>query len=307
MHKGLLYKLKKQLPHSFINVLKSYLDKRSFQVKVNSECSALQEIQSGVPQGSILGPTLYLIYTADLPTTPNTTTGTFADDTALLSSHTNPETASQNLQRHLDQVEVWLKLWRIKANQTKSTHVTFTLRKDTCPPVTLNGQEIPQADHAKYLGMHLDRRLTWQKHIWTKRKQLDSKLRDLQWLIGRYSQLNDRSKMTVYKAILKPIWTYGIQLWGTASVSNIDILERFQTKAMRAMFNIPPCISNKYIYLDLNLKTVKQEISNFSVKYQSKLTHHANELARALNDGGGLRHVRLKRKDIATLSTRFST
>ena len=86
--------------------------------------------------------------------------------------------------------------------------------------------------------MHLDRRLTWKKHIWTKRKQLDTKLRSMHWLIGRKSRLSRESKITIYKTILKPIWTYGIQLWGTASHSNIEILERFQCKTLRDTFDI---------------------------------------------------------------------
>lgn len=300
-----MYKLKKVLPHSFLPTLKSYLDKRSYQVKYNNERSALHEIGSGVPQGSILGPVLYLIYTADLPTADNTTTATYADDTALLSAHIDPRTASQLLQKQLDQVEKWLKLWRINANQSKSTHVTFTLRKETCPPVRLNNEEIPQEEHAKYLGIYLDRKLTWQKHIWTKRKQLDIKLRSLYWLVGRHSKLNDNSKMMVYKAILRPIWTYGIQLWGSASNSNIEILERFQSKTLRMMYNIPQCISNKYIYLDLNMKTVKQEIAQSSVKYQRKLSQHVNELALALSGEGSFHHTRLKRYDIPSLTNRF--
>lgn len=67
----------------------------------------------------------------------------------------------------LTEVETWMKLWRIKANESKSVHVTFTLRRETCPPVTLNCKFIPQENNAKYLGMHLERRFTWQKHIWT--------------------------------------------------------------------------------------------------------------------------------------------
>jgi hypothetical protein len=95
---------------------------------------------------------------------------TYADDTAILASHQNPITASTSLQHHLNQLEKWLKRWRIKANENKSTHITFSLKCETCPAVTLNGQHIPQRETAKYLGIHLDRRLTWQKHIFTKRK-----------------------------------------------------------------------------------------------------------------------------------------
>jgi len=75
---------------------------------------------------------------------------------------------------------------------------------------------LPQADEVKYLGIHLDRRLTWHTHITTKRKQLGLKLRNLYWIIGRKSQLSLENKLLVYKVIVKPVWTYGIQLWGTA-------------------------------------------------------------------------------------------
>jgi hypothetical protein len=65
----------------------------------------------------------------------------------------------------------------MKANEAKSVQITFTLNKMTCPPVKLKNEHLPQVDEVKYLGgIHLDRRLTWRKHITTKRKQLDLKL-----------------------------------------------------------------------------------------------------------------------------------
>jgi hypothetical protein len=60
----------------------------------------------------------------------------------------------------------------MKANETKSTYVTFTTRRATCPPVHINDVQLPQKEDAKYLGLHLDRRLTWHKHIFAKQKQL---------------------------------------------------------------------------------------------------------------------------------------
>lgn len=304
-HAGLLFKLKKHLPHSFYPIIKSYLDKRCFEVKHNGEISDLYEIQSGVPQGSILGPVLYLIFTTDIPATANTIMATYADDTALLSVDSEPGIASANVQAILNDIEKWLKMWRIKANEAKSAHVTFTLGRRDCPPVTLNGEQITHVDSVKYLGMHLDRRLTWQKHIWNKRKQLDGRLRSMNWLIGKRSQLSNNSKMAVYKTILKPVWTYGIELWGTASNSNIEILERFQSKAMRIMFNIPNCIANKYIIQDLKLNTVKQEISQRSQNYQKKLTKHVNVLAAKLSGSGSTQYKRLRRNSVPILPNRF--
>jgi hypothetical protein len=97
----------------------------------------------------------------------------------------------------------------MKATETKSVHVTFTTRRETCPPHDVH---IPQENHVKYLGPHLDRRLTWNTHIFAKRKQLGLSLTKMYWLLGRKSKLSTSNKILVYKAILKPIWTYGIQL-----------------------------------------------------------------------------------------------
>lgn len=90
-------------------------------------------IKAGVPQGSILGSVLYLLFTADLPTNRNTVVATFTDHTAILASHEDPLLASTSLQNHVDAIQSWLNYWRVKANESKLTHVTFTLKKDSCP------------------------------------------------------------------------------------------------------------------------------------------------------------------------------
>jgi hypothetical protein len=100
-HSGLLYKIKQILPPSYFNLLKSYLNDRKFQIRVGNEMSELQTIKAGVSQGSVLGPTLYTLFTSDVPTSSNTTLGTFADDIAILSVHEEPDTAASNLQHHL--------------------------------------------------------------------------------------------------------------------------------------------------------------------------------------------------------------
>jgi hypothetical protein len=93
----------------------------------------------------------------------------------------------------------------------------------------------------------------------TKRKQLDLKLRNLYWIIGHKSLLSLENKLLVYKVILKPVWTYGIQLWGTASNSNLKILARFQLKVLRIITGAPWYMPNTIIKRDLQIPTVKQE------------------------------------------------
>jgi hypothetical protein len=105
----------------------------------NLRKSSAQEITSeaGVQQGIVLGLILYLIYTRDLPTSDNTTTATFAGDTAILGTHEDPTIASMKLQATINKIDDLAKKRRIKINQSKSTHITFTLRNEIYPTVQM--------------------------------------------------------------------------------------------------------------------------------------------------------------------------
>lgn len=297
-HKGLLCKIRTNLPHSYFLLFESYLSGRLFQVKETDDTSKILEIKAGVPQGSVLGPVLYTIYTADLPQTDGITTATFADDTAILASNKDPSIATHMLQNGLDNITKWLQKWRIKASASKSLQVTFTLRRGNCPPVTLENVILPHQDHVRYLGLHLDRRLTWNHHIKTKREELRFRFRDYYWLLGRNSKLYTDNKLLIYKSILKPVWMYGIQLWGSASNSNISILQRMQNNILRSICNAPWFTTNSEIHKYLEMNTVKEEILFASKVYKERLIRHPNELAVKLTtrDYG----KRLKRKDILT-------
>jgi hypothetical protein len=124
------------------------------------------------------------------------------------------------------------------------------------------------------------------------------------WFIGLKSQLSLANKLLVYKAILKPIWTYGIQLWGTASNSNVDILERFQSKFLRKITDTPWYVPNAVIKRDLQEPSVRQEMRTFSVTYHAGLEGYPNDLATSLLQQPPQNH-RLKRYYPADLATRF--
>lgn len=303
-HPGLLFKVKSLLPHSFFNILKSYLENRHFQIKFNDIYSTMKEIHSGVPQGSVLGPILYSLYTYDIPVSPGVTLATFADDTALLATHDDAVIASRILQDSLNDLTHWFSKWRIKINEAKSVHLTCTLKHLTCPVVYMNNIQLPQVTEVKYLGIHIDRRLTWHSHVWNKRLQLNTKFRKLSWLLNRKSHLSVNNKLLIYKTILKPIWTYGIQLWGTTSNSNIKIIQRFQSKCLRNILQAPWYINNNIIHNDTKIPFVEEEIKRFSTNYIDKLYNHSNYLAVDLLDNGDDVY-RLKRHKVLDLPFRF--
>ena len=205
-HESLLQTIRKQFPEQIHQLIKSYLSCRTFVIKIKDTHSQVKDIKAGVPQGSVLGPILYTLYTVNIPrpTTTNITVLTFADDTAILVGHTNPETAVKILQEHITKIENWLQEKQINANPNKCNHITFTLRKKIPPFILLNGTHITQTKHVKYLGLHLDTQLTWKLHIKTIVEKIQKTRRQMHWLTSRKSKLSIENKLKIYKAIIKP-------------------------------------------------------------------------------------------------------
>lgn len=282
------------LPRSYSELLKSYLHDRKFRARNEDALSSFRKIEAGVPQGSVLGPTLYLLFTADIPMNSEVRLATFADDTAILATGNNTAIATDKLQRSINQIVDWTKRWRIKLNESKSQHINFTLKKETPLSVTINQQVVPYANTAKYLGMTLDAKLRWKEHIKIKRKQLNKLRSSMEWMIGRKSKLSIHNKLLLYKQILKPVWTYGIQLWGCSANSNIKIIQSFQNKVLRDIVNAPWYCHTSDIHCDLQVCTVAEERVLAADRHRLRLANHTNRLAtRLLNFEGKFR--RLKR------------
>lgn len=280
-HQGLAFKLQRDLPRQFYELLKSYISDRHFRVKYENDYSGLKKITAGVPQGSVLGPILYLLYTRDMPST-DATIATFADDTAILATAENITDSTNKLQRATNKIYNWTKKWRIKLNENKSTCINFTNLRVEHIPIMINSQKVPYANTAKYLGMTLDAKLRWKEHIKKKREELNIKFRKMHWLLGRHSELSIHNKLMLYKQILKPVWVYGIQLWGCAKKTNIKIIQTFQNKILRSIVNAPWYIRNDNLHRDLKMELVADEIKNHARKHLQRLHEHENQDLRCM-------------------------
>jgi hypothetical protein len=149
--------------------------------------------------------------------------------------------------------------------------------KGKCPP-PYKQLKHRQEENVKYLGLHLDSRLIWRKHILAKRKQLGMTPTIMYWLPGRKSKFCTSNKLLTYKAILASICTCGIQVWGTASSSNIEILERFLSETLRTLMDAPWFMQNTVIHRDLQTRAVKEEIRRYSSQYSAPQCTHPNGL-----------------------------
>jgi hypothetical protein len=208
--------------------------------------------------------------------------GIFADDTMILSVNTDPAIATFTLQNHLNQVQDWTKIWKIKINEAKSTQVNFSLRREQCPAIFHNNIQVPASESTTYLGIYLDNHLTWKEHIRKERKQIYLKNKDMYWLIGRHSKISLENKILLYKIMIKQIWTYGVEIWGCTSKSNISIIQRSQSKILRMIANAPWYVPNITLHEDLNVPLVKEVIKQRSTRYHNKMEGHVNVLIQPL-------------------------
>lgn len=284
-HAGLLYKIRNSMPGPTFKIIKSYLSNRSFYVRYGQEKSAVKPIRAGVPQGSVLGPLLYTLYTADMDIDENGLTGTYADDTGFLCSNKSQEQAQRMLQGKLDKFEDWANQWRIQVSPEKSKSIIFTLRqKEQLSPLTLYGQPIPEFESIKYLGLHLDQKLNFKTHILKKKEQLNIIIGKYGWLVGRRSPLAIENKLLLYKSLIRPVWSYCCPIWSAASNSNIKKIQVIQNKFLRNAINAPWYITNDVLHNDLKMEKVKEFVNINLSRYRNRIGEHPNELVTNMLD-----------------------
>ena len=181
----------------------------------------------------------------------------------------------------------------IKLKETKSSHLNFTNKKINNTPIIINNQAVPYANTAKYLGMSLDAKLKWKEHIKKKREELNLKYRKMYWLLGNNSDLSIQNKIMLYNQVLKPVWTYGIQLWGCTKKKNTEIIKKFQNKVLRGIVNAPWYIRNTDLHRDLQIEMVTEVVKKYAVSHNQRLQSHTNsEMESVLNIRNHIRRLR---------------
>jgi hypothetical protein len=130
--------------------------------------------------------------------------------------------------------------------------------------------------------MNIDSKLTWKKHIAKKRKQINITIKQLNWLLGRKSNLAIENKLLIYKTTIIPIWTYGLELWGCASKSNISVIQRSQSKILKMIVDAPCYVSNATLHADLGISYVHEVIHQKCNKHHTALETHGNPLLKTL-------------------------
>ena len=262
-HKALIYKLQNiGTPSHIIKIIQSYLSNRKMMVTVNGTNSDIKAVKAGVPQGSILGPTLYNIYTNDIPTHSNTQLAVYADDTAIYASSWHPSQATKYIQRHIEQLTLYAKNWKLKINPSKTQAITFSRKhKEITDQVIIDGQKINWTPKVKYLGLTLDRRMSWAPAIIERARLGHPALRKLYPLISNKSSLNKELKLLLYKTCARPIILYGHQVWAAAAKTYIEVTQKTQNKFLRIILNKPRDTPIEELHKLANIQKIREYIN----------------------------------------------
>ena len=167
-HEGLLLKLEAAgITGNLLTWFRSYLTDRRQRVVLPGVQSNWNNIRAGVPQGSILGPLLFLLFINDIVVDIGSNIRLFADDTSLYMAVDNPDTAAELLNLDINKIMTWAKKWLVTFNpvKTESLLITRKLNRPIHPPLFMENQQITEIDSHKHLGIYLSSDCTWHKHI----------------------------------------------------------------------------------------------------------------------------------------------
>ena len=249
-------------------LLKSYLSNRKQFVSINGNDSDIKDVTCGVPQGSSLGPLLFLIYINDLRMSlSKTSCGHFADDTFILFHSKKPKTIETIVNTELKEVVKWLRLNKLSLNAAKTELIFFRSYKHPLNydniSIKMNGLKLTPVDYIKYLGMYIDKFLDWNLHL----EELGKKLSRANGILSKL-RYNAPLKtcIQVYYAIFYSYLNIGCNVWSFTNEKNIEDIQILQNKCVRIMTFAPFNSNTDQSFIDLGLLKVREVIKMNQLK-----------------------------------------
>lgn len=272
--KGIIHKLNElNIPLYITKFIISYLTNRKFTVSVKNETSKFRNIAAGVPQGSILGPILFLAYINDIPKHDKTNLAMFADDTAIYASSGSKEISASHLQKHISILETFYTKWKIKINVNKTELLFLTHKnKKLKNTIKMYNENLNTTNKAKYLGLILDTKLNFTQHINSICKKVNAAISILYPLMNKKSQVSSHNKFIMYKVCIRPIIMYAAPIWSNTNSSNYNNLQRLQNKCLRLILKADRYTKIKDLHNTLNIPYIKDFIKTETIRfYNNKL------------------------------------
>ena len=256
-HEILLYKLSHYgIRGKALEWFRSYLQNRKQYVSLNEYSSSLEFIKCGVPQGSLLGPLLFIIYINDFCRSSDILSFIlFADDSNIFFSHQNPDTLVRIVNSELKKVTQWIRANKLSLNLQKTKYMFFSNSlEDLDTGIVLDNTLLERVPHIKFLGITVDDKLSWRPHI-----------TNISTIISRNIGIINRLKfhiplsslLTLYFSLILPYLNYGLLAWGSAHQNLLDKLLLLQKKVIRIICGVPPRSHTEPLFIKHEILKIK--------------------------------------------------
>jgi hypothetical protein len=284
-HEGLLWKLQSfGYPHWIADIINSWLRERRFQVAWNAASSTKRRVRAGVPQGSLLSPLLFNIFSADMPvfSNPNVMAALYADDAALLARSSQQHMAARYLQRAVDDLVRWYRTWRLSINAGKTQTIVFSKGLKEPGEILVGETEALWQRTVEYLGISLDKRLNMKHHARKVRATCAVRRRAMRPLFNRHVPLKRR--ITLANTILRPSITYAAPAWyGVATQTARSTLQTADRYNIRAALQLGWKVANDVLWESAKTKPVEEVISSQTAAFFEKASNSSHAEIRRID------------------------
>ena len=281
-HRGLLYKLEIiGIRGKLLDWIKSYLTDRKQYVGLNGAKSSTKTLHAGVPQGSILGPLLFLIYVNDIMDAVDVNIRMYADDTCIYASGKNETEIADKLNNALSNINNWANRWLVTFNPNKTESVCFSRkRSNNKPPLLMNNTPIKDVKEHKHLGVVLQSNAKWKTQVESIITKCQKRLNILASLKFKFK----RSTLeTLYKSFIRPCMEYGNDIWCNCTIEQKRELEGLQLKAARIVTGAIKGTVHENIYNECNWQStyerrMRKNLVNYYKIYHKKSPQYLTTL-----------------------------
>jgi hypothetical protein len=255
-HKGLLHKLEAiGVRGKLLKWISDYLTNRFQSVVIKGEKSDSLMVPAGVPQGSVLGPLLFLVYINDIVDNIESTIKLFADDTSTSLSMNNPVVQAEMLNSDLEKIVTWASNWKVKFNELKTEQLNIKRGASIVYDLTFGNQTITAKDNHKHLGVIIQDNCKWAVHI----NSVVSKTSLLVNCLRSFKHyLNRKALETIYKSFILPIFDYADVVWDNCTDYQANMLEDLHLNALRTIIGTVRGTSHAKILIESGFSSLKE-------------------------------------------------
>ena len=269
-HKGLLFKLKQCGIHGILlRWIESYLDARNQNVIVGSSSSKLKCNKAGVPQGSVLGPLLFLIYVNDIADNLLSVTRLFADDSSLAVTAPDTDTIERILNNDLETISQWAEQWLVKFNPAKTEVLFLSFVNSNMPTLLFNNVQLNFVEHHKHLGLTFSQNGSWNEHISNIINSASKVLGSMRYLKFKLCR---KTLNQIYVSFMRPILEYASVVWDGCNLYEKQNLEKLQYEAARVVTGLTKSCSIERLLREIGWVSLadRRLVQKLTIVYKCK-------------------------------------